>query len=255
MIIKINNYDLNYIDEGEGDAILFLHGWGSNLKSFTSAINFLKSNYRMLAIDYPGFGESEELRESFCIDDYADIVQNFLKELGIKKIILIGHSYGGRIIIKLNSRNDLPFEIEKNVLIDAAGLKDRKSLKTKTKIVVFKTLKNISRVLPVSDEKRTELEKKLRAKFGSSDYASAPKVLQDTLVRSVNEDLTSLLSNMKETLIIWGDKDTVTPMWMAKKMESEINNSGLVILHGGHFSFIDDQNTFLRVLKSYFKIV
>lgn len=254
MIIKINDYDINYIDEGNGEAVLLLHGWGSNLKCFATLKNVLKEKYRVLAIDYPGFGESENLRESFSVDDYANIVVVFLRTLNIKKVILVGHSYGGRLIIKLNSRNDLPFIIEKNVLIDAAGLKDKKDLKTKVKIITFRVLKKLSKVLPISNDKKLKLEMSLRKKFGSNDYALAPKVLQDTLVRSVNEDLTNLLKNMNETLLVWGDNDLVTPIWMAKKMESEIKNVGLVVLKGGHFSFLDDQFTFIAVIKSYFKI-
>lgn len=254
MIINIKDYAINYIDEGSGDVVLLLHGWGSNLKSFSQLINLLKLKYRVLALDYPGFGESSMLERSFSIDDYADVVVDFLKELNVEKTILVGHSYGGRIIIKLNNRNNLPFVIEKNVLIDAAGIKDKKDLKTKLKIASFKTLKKASKFLPISKDKKEELEKELKKKFGSSDYASAPKVLQETLIKSVNEDLSDLLSNMKETLIIWGDNDTVTPMWMAKKMESEIANSGLVVLSGGHFSYIDDPNTFNRVICSYFRL-
>lgn len=254
MIIKIKDYDINYIDEGTGDAVLLLHGWGANLKCFAQLIGTLKVKYRVFAIDYPGFGESGNLRESFRVDDYADIVVEFLKKMNVDKVILVGHSYGGRIIIKLNSRDNLPFTIEKNVLIDAAGIKNKQDLMSKVKITTFKTLKKIANALPISDDKKNEYENILKAKFGSKDYASAPKILQETLVKSVNEDLTDLLKNMRETLIIWGDNDTVTPMWMAKKMESIINNSGLVILKGGHFSFIDDQNTFLRVMESYLKI-
>ena len=254
MIIRIKDYDVNYIDEGNGDVVLLLHGWGANLNSFSFLIDLLKTKYRVLAFDYPGFGESEMLRESFSIDDYVDLTVDFLKEMKVEKLSLVGHSYGGRIIIKLNSRDDLPFTIDKNVLIDSAGLRDKKDLKTKIKIASFKTLKKAAKLLPISDEKKEELEKELRKKFGSSDYASAPKVLQETLVKSVNEDLTELLPNMRETLIIWGDNDTVTPMWMAKKMAEEIKDSGLVTLHGGHFSYIDDRVTFSRVIISFFKL-
>ena len=254
MIINVKGYNLNYIDEGSGTAVLLLHGWGSNIKSFLSLINILKNKYRVLAFDYPGFGDSEMLKTSFSVDDYVDIVIDFLKQLKVDKVILIGHSYGGRIIIKINSKTDLPFTIEKNILIDAAGLKDKKKLTTKLKIFTFKTLKKISKLLPISNNKKEDLEKKLRKKFGSSDYASSPKVLQDTLVKAVNEDLTDYLKNMKETLIIWGDRDFVTPMWMAKKMESEITNSGLVVLNGGHFSYIDDPIVFSKVIESYFKL-
>lgn len=254
MIIKINDYDINYIDEGKGDAVLLLHGWGSNYKSLTPLINLLKDKYRVLAIDYPGFGESSELRESFSIDDYADIVCSFLIELGINKVILVGHSYGGRIILKLNSRENLGFKIEKNVLIDAAGLKDHKDLKTLIKIHTFKTLKKLTKLMPIDEEKKSELERELKIKFGSSDYSKASKVMQETLVKAVNEDLTDLLKHMRETLLIWGDEDKVTPMWMARKMESEIKGSGLVILHGGHFSYLDDPITFMKVISSYFNL-
>lgn len=250
----INNYNINYIDSGSGPAVLLLHGWGSNLKSFTSLINLLKAKYRVLALDYPGFGESDILKKSFTVDDYCDIVVEFLKNLDVKSVILVGHSYGGRIILKLNNRKNLPFAIEKNVLIDAAGLKDKKDLRIKLKVATFKSLKYIFNLLPISKVKKDEMIKALRMKFGSSDYANAPKVLQDTLVKSVNEDLTWCLDNMKESLIIWGDKDTVTPLWMAKLMETKIRNSGIVLLNGGHFSYLDDPVTFSKVMISYFNL-
>lgn len=254
MIINIDDYNINYIDEGDGDAVLLLHGWGSDIKCFTTLINLLKTKYRVLAFDYPGFGASDKLKDSFCIDDYCDLVVKFLEEKNIKEVTLVGHSYGGRIILKLNNRKDLSFTIKRNVLIDAAGLKDRKDLKVRLKISTFKFLKNILNILPLPKIRKEELINNMRKKFGSSDYSSAPKVMQETLVRSVNEDLTYCLDNMKESLIVWGDRDTVTPMWMAKMMEARIKNSGLVVLKGGHFSFIDDAGTFSRVIISYFNL-
>ena len=254
MIINIDTYSINYIDEGEGEAVLLLHGWSSNLKSFLSLINQLKSKYRVLAFDYPGFGESSKLDRSFTVDDYADVTIRFLEKLKVDKVILVGHSYGGRIIIKLNSRNKLPFIIKKNVLIDSAGLKDKRNLKTQIRIYLFKTLKKLAYLLPVKQSTKEQLEASLKSKFGSNDYSNAPKVLQETLVKSVNEDLTYLLHNMRETLIIWGDKDKVTPMWMADTMKKSISDSGLVVLHGGHFSYIDDPIVFSKVIASYFKL-
>ena len=254
MIININDYNINYIDEGSGETVLLLHGWGSDINSFAALISMLKTKYRVLAIDYPGFGESDKLKTSFCVDDYCDIAVKFLEEKGVKEVTLVGHSYGGRIILKLNNRKDLPFTIKRNVLIDAAGLKDRKDLKVKIKVYTFKLLKNILNILPLPQIRKEELISNMRKKFGSSDYSSASKVMQETLVKSVNEDLTYCLDNMQESLIIWGDRDTVTPMWMAKMMEEKINNSGLVVLKGGHFSFIDDPGTFSRVMISYFNL-
>ena len=254
MLIKIKSYDINFIDEGSGDAILLLHGWGSNLGVFKNLIDELKEKYRVLALDLPGFGESSKLDRGFNVDDYSDIVSDFLMELNIKDVILIGHSYGARIIIKLNSRDNLPFAIKKNVLIDGAGIKDKKDFKTKAKIYTYKFLKKLTYALPISNDKKLELENKYKRKLGSSDYSSADKFLQETLVKSVNEDLTNYIKNMRETLLIWGDKDNATPLWMAKLMEKEISNAGLVVLKGGHFSFLDDPITFNRVIASYFNL-
>lgn len=253
MFAEVFGYKINYIVEGDGEPIVLLHGWGADHKCFTQLINLLKNKYKVYALDLPGFGESDDLKEPFTVDKYTDFVSKFIEEkIGDKKVILLGHSYGGRIIIKLNSRKFNKFNIDKNILIDAAGIKDKKDLKTKLKIYTFKTIKSIINILPIRNKK--QLIDKYRYKFGSRDYLTAKGYIQDTLVLSVNEDLTKLLKDMKESLIIWGDKDNTTPLYMAKIMEKEIKNSGLVVLNGGHFSFIDDQYKFLAVIKSYLKL-
>lgn len=257
MNINIKNYNINYYDKGKGQLVVFLHGWGASIDSFNSLYDLVSKKYRVVALDLPGFGKSDRLIKSFFVDDYADIVEEFIGKIvdrSDEKVILVGHSYGGRIIIKLNSRKNLLFDIDKNILIDAAGIKEKLSLETKFKIYTFKLIKNIYNLLPISEEIKKNKIDELRNKYGSSDYKNADPILKETLVKAVNEDLTSLLKNMKETLLIWGDKDTATPLWMAKIMKKEIGNSGLVILNGGHFSFIDDFYTFVEVIKSYLKI-
>ena len=136
----VKGLNINYICEGEGDLVLLLHGWGSNIKLFEATINVLKTKYKVLAMDMPGFGESEEPKEPWDVDDYVDFVLEFLKDYEFDKITLLGHSFGGRVIIKLCSR-DLPFEVEKTILVDAAGVKPKKSLKQKIKEKIYKLTK------------------------------------------------------------------------------------------------------------------
>ena len=132
MKVNIKGLDINYICEGQGDTVLLLHGWGSNITLFQSAIDLLKTKYRVIAMDMPGFGQSDEPKEPWCVDDYVDFVLEFLKDYEFDKITLLGHSFGGRVIIKLCSR-ELPFEIDKVILVDAAGVKPKKTLKQKIK--------------------------------------------------------------------------------------------------------------------------
>ena len=135
MIRTINGIKINYEEKGEGELIVLLHGWGSNIKLFANLIDLLSKKYKVAAMDMPGFGESQEPPSAWCVDDYADFVTEFLKAYDTKKVMLLGHSFGGRVIIKLNSRENLPFEITKVILVDSAGIlppkTNKKSFRTR----------------------------------------------------------------------------------------------------------------------------
>ena len=258
--MNVNIDKLNIYYEEFGDAkdnepvILFLHGWGADHRCFLPIISGIKNKYKTYALDLPGHGESSSLTRSFNVDDYKNVIIKFINLMNIKNIILIGHSYGGRIIIKINSEDNIDFNIEKNILIDSAGIKKNQSTKNKIKIITYKFAKNILNVIP-NKNKKEELLNKLKRKFGSTDYNNATPIMRETLVKSVNEDLTPLLKNMRETLLIWGENDKDTPLSDAKIMEKEIKNAGLVVLKNtGHFSFLEDKYTFEKVIKSYLKI-
>mgnify|MGYP002508523961 CR=1 FL=1 len=134
MIRTVNGIKINYEQKGEGDLIVLLHGWGSNIKLFANLIDLLSKKYTVVAMDMPGFGESEEPPSAWCVDDYVNFVIDFLKDYNTEKIMLLGHSFGGRVIIKLNSRKNLPFEITKVILVDSAGIlppkNNKKSFRT-----------------------------------------------------------------------------------------------------------------------------
>lgn len=144
------------------------------------------------------------------------------------------------------NRKTPPFEIEKIILIDAAGIKAKKSIKQKIKLLVFKIIKHF---LP------KKILNKLKNKIGSSDYRSASPMMKEILIRVVNEDLSHLLSGISyETLLIWGKYDTATPLKDGQLMEKEIKKSGLVTLEAGHYSFLEQPIIFNNVIKSFLEI-
>jgi pimeloyl-ACP methyl ester carboxylesterase len=95
-----------------------------------------------------------------------------------------------------------------------------------------------------------------RSRQGSADYRNATPIMRQCLVKAVNEDLTGLLPKIKQdTLLIWGDKDTATPIGDGKLMEEKIPNSGLAVINGtGHFSFLEQPAVFRNIMRSYFEI-
>lgn len=253
MKISIENIDINYIVEGEGDNVLILHGWGANIETIMPIFNILKQTHRVYAMDLPGFGKSHVPEEVFGSFHYADIVKEFIDKMEIDKLSLIGHSFGGKIAIILSSR--FPKLIDKVVLIDSAGLIPKRTMKYHLKVKGFKILKKLYKTLIFweTDEKKME---KLYGRFGSDDYQSSSGIMRKILVRVVNENLKPILKDIKApTLIIWGSNDDATPLYQGKIMEKEIKDSGLVIFQGaGHYSYIDDYGRFKSVIESYFNI-
>lgn len=256
MNIQIDGYNICYKISGDGEqTAIMLQGWGTHLGVYDSVANSINEKYRVIQFDFPGFGGSDEPREAWNVDAFADFFCKFVSTLNIKKATLIGHSYGGRVIIKLANRNDLPFEIERIVLIDSAGILPKKSFAQKAKIRRYKILKKIFDMKLIY-ALFPELIDDWRSRQGSADYKNATPVMRKCLVMAVNEDLTDLLKNIKQdTLLIWGDKDTATPISDAKIMEEKIPNSGLAVLEGtGHFSFLEQPAIFNNIMRSYFQI-
>lgn len=255
MYKTVNNIKINYEQKGSGDLIVLLHGWGSNIKLFANLIDLLAKKYTVVAMDMPGFGESQEPPSAWCVDDYVDFVIDFLKDYDNKNIMFLGHSFGGRVIIKLNSRNNLDFKVSKVILVDSAGImppkSNKKSFRTR-KYKFFRTILSTGIMQKIAPE---ALEK-LRVKYGSADYAAASPLMRQVLVKVVNEDLEPLIPNIKcPTLLVWGVNDTATPLSDGEKMEKLIKDSGLVKLeNAGHYSFLEQQYTFNRVMCSFMKI-
>ena len=250
MVIKIQDININYIVEGEGSPILILHGWGASIDTVRPIINILNNRYKVYALDLPGFGGSSEPKEAIDSFQYAEIVREFLKEMNIEKATFIGHSFGGKLSIILSSK--YPDLFDKLVLIDSAGLIPKRGLKYYTKVYSFKTLKFIYRKMFfwIKNEKRME---NFYKKFGSDDYRDSSGVMRQILVKVVNENLRPLLKDIKaSTLIIWGDQDDATPVYMAHIMESEIKDSGLVVFEGaGHYAYLDQYNRFTAVINAF----
>lgn len=253
--IKNETLDIDYVDEGSGDVIVLLQGWGTTASVYKTIINMLTSKYRVIAPDFPGFGRSTEPSFPYSAEDYSDFVIAFLKKLGIKKASSIGHSHGGRVIIELASRENLPIEIDKIVLMDSAGIVTKKKLSKRIRIRIYKILKNLLLIPPVKAMFPDALPA-LKKKFGSADYASSSEMMQKSMVKLVNTDYSHRLCKIKApTLLIWGDKDDATPLAHAKIMEKEIPDSGLVVIKdGGHFSYLADMGLTKSVLQSFFGI-
>lgn len=232
---------------GSGNPIILLHGWGVDISIFDSITNMLKTKYTVYAIDLPGFGKSDEPDIPYNLDDYVELLYQFIVDLDIHNPILLGHSFGGRIAIKFASL----YKVNKLILVDSAGLKQKNFIKTKSKIILYKLKKKYYKIT-----KNVIKYNDLLINSGSQDYKDASTIMKKILVKVTNEYLERYLKDITcDTLIIWGKKDDVTPYYNAIKLKKKIKNAGLVTLEGvGHFPFIESKKTFNKILKSYLEV-
>lgn len=238
MKIKIQDLNINYIQYGEGKDILLLHGWGQNIEMMKPLGDSFSNKCRITILDFPGFGESDEPKEAWNIEKYSNLLEQFIKELNIKKPVIIGHSFGGRVAIRYSSNNI----IEKLVLFGSPCIRINEELSLSVKILKkLKTLPGLN-----------SFGEYMKNYIGSRDYKAASPIMRQTLVEVVNEDLSKYAREIEEpTLLIWGEYDTEAPVKDAKELEKIMIDAALIILPGTHYAYLENLPRVVAILDKF----
>ena len=167
---------------------------------------------------------------------------------------MIAHSFGARVAIQLASEE--PALFTRLILTGAAGIRKMPTEEGKKRAEQFKRLKRLcetAKKVKVFGSLPEKMEEKLRRKYGSADYNALDEEMRKTFVKVINLDLTDRLPLIQQpTLLLWGDADTETPLWMGKKMEELIPDAGLVVLEGGtHFAYLEQRARFCAIARHF----
>lgn len=238
---QYKNQSIYYSDNHkDAPCIVLLHGWGQSSELMKPIQQHYEHDFRVLNIDCAGFGLSDPLQDVWGISDYADSVIVLLKKLNVSNPIIIAHSFGARIAIVVANK----IQVSKMILTGAAGIKPKKSLATKMRILFYKSAKQVLKLPGLS-----QFQPRLQSAFGSEDYKNTSGFLRQSFVRIVNEDLTAQLSFiLAPTLLIWGEHDDATPLWMGQLMEKLIPDAGLVVFEeDDHYAYLHQLKRFLTV--------
>jgi len=221
--IKYNNksFDISYeiINPSLKKDIIILHGWGSNKDIMSSVFKNNLATFRHIYIDLPGFGKSSN-NYVLTTNDYVNIVELFLKEIKATKDSILGHSYGGKVAVKLNPKN--------LILLSSAGILEEKSTKVKTKIKIAKFFNSIGLG-------------GLTKIFRSSDVENMSQHMYETFKNVVNEDFTKEFENYKgKAFIFWGEEDSATSLISGKKISHLIKDNEFKSYKGNHYFFVEN---------------
>lgn len=240
LIKKIMETDINYVDYGEGkNTVVLLHGWGQNIEMMKPIGDKLIKENRVIIVDLPGFGESNEPDTIWTMYDYAECIHELLKSLKVKNPILVGHSFGGKISLIYASK----YEVNKLVLFGSPFKKEIKKLSLKTRI-----LKKLKKVPGLN-----KLEGFAKKHIGSRDYKQASDFMRKILVEHVNLDITEEVKKIKcPTIMIWGTMDTEVPIERAYELEKLISDSSVIPYEGcTHYAYLERLNQTVSILKNF----
>lgn len=233
--------------EGEGQDILLLHGWGQNKEMMINIFEHFKDRFHVWSIDFPGFGESDDPKEAWGVEDYESFLEDFIRINQIVHPIIIAHSFGCRVAIRYEAKTQ---NAKKMCLTGAAGIRPKHGLDWQIKTKAYKAGKWFLKATG-QNEKLEQMQKNA----GSEDYRNAQGVMRETFVKVVNDDVSDILKDVKcSVLLVWGEFDTAAPLWMGQQMEKEMPDAGLAIFEGDdHWAYWHQASRFNAVLDIFLK--
>lgn len=240
-MFKYDDITINYKDFGnkDGTPIIYLHGWGQNIEMMEPIAKPFAKDHRLIILDLPGFGKSEEPKYAWTLDDFVEMLHSLLNELKIENPNLIGHSFGGKISLLYASK----YNVNKLILLSSPY--KIKLKKTSLKVRILKKAKNIPGLGNIAE--------KMKKHLGSTDYKNASPIMRDILVKHVNNDLTESAKKIKcPTFIIWGSNDDAVPVEDAYDLEKLIPNCGLTVYPGcSHYAYLERLTQTNAIIKSF----
>ena len=258
---KIDGLKVRYLESGKGKKrhVLFIHGLGSAADRWMKIPDELSSDFHSIAIDLPGFGESDKPgKMDYTIDQFRQIIISFLKEISIhtEPTSLIGHSLGGYIASEVAIQNQN--HIQQLVLIDSSGMLEKptpileeyfEAAMNPSKVNVRKAFEKM-----VADPKRipTQLVDGFIRRI---NMPNAKHAFESTLVNSATTQIG--LNRLRKintipTLILWGVHDKVIPLEHSKFFKESINDSRLeIIKDAGHAPFAEKPDQVCELLKNF----
>lgn len=233
--VQIQNHRVNYEKIGRGPLVVLLHGWANTWEAWLPIVPLLADHFTLVIPDLPGFGQSEGPSTGWTTDEYSTWLGAFLaaikKTVGKDIAALIGHSYGGKLA-SLYTSQKTSLQPSKLVLIDASGIP--RSLTTKQKFLSL-----LAKVTPpwLKGSISSKLKGQVYSTFeADSDYLTENEAHKATLRKILKENLAKKLSFIDiPTLIIWGEKDTDTPINLGRQFHALIPESQFVTYPTGHF--------------------
>lgn len=235
---------MSYYITGKGEEIVILHGWGRSFNDFTNITNALVNDYKIIGVDFLGFGSSDTPSRPLDVYDYTNHLKLLLNKIGVSKPIIIAHSFGGRIAINYCKDN----EVSKLILVSSAGIR-HDVIKKKIKVIKYKILKRYYKIFNKNKYENLILHS------GSKDFQNSEGVLRKTLSNVIKYNGKKDLKKINgKVYLLWGIYDEETKYKDALIMKKILKNAKLIPFYNSkHFCYLEEEEKFIKELKKILK--
>lgn len=268
--VQVNDVLVHYRDEGnraDSTPIVLIHGTAASLHTWEAWVKELKGTHRVIRMDLPAYGLTGPNKTGdYSQEYYAQFIHRFLEKLGVKKCILGGNSLGGAIAWRYAL--NYPTEVSKLILIDAAGYPmESKSVPMAFQLAGMPVIKNLFKyvtprfIVEKSIENvyadKTKVEPELVDRYFNLALRAGNRQAfidrMSTFKTLLNDSTYLQIKNIKtQTLILWGDKDLLIPVTVAKNFHADLPNDTLVVLKNlGHTPMEENPKQSLQVLINF----
>lgn len=226
--------------------ILILHGWNVESPKYNPLVQLLtKKGHRVVIMDMPGFGKEAPPSRPFALHDYVSFVRTIMKKNRMKRPLVIGHSFGGRVGIILAAEH--PKLVGSLILTGVPGFLPESDAKVSFYYALAR-LGSLIFSIPVLSLCKDIARKILYKAAGATDYYRAEGIMRETFKLIIREDLVEPMKKLDlPVTIVWGSDDMTTPLWIAEKMHETIKGSKLSVIEGGrHCAIYDMPEEFVK---------
>ncbi|UPM53331.1 alpha/beta fold hydrolase [Gottfriedia acidiceleris] len=254
--VELENLSIAYKDQGKGKPIVLIHGFMGSHAYWEKVIPKLAEDYRVIAVDLPGHGDSTAIKEEHSIEDYADVLKDFLDQLNIKQITLFGHSLGGYITLAFAERYSN--YINGFSLIHSTAYPDSEEAK-KGRVSTSEKVKNEG-VKNVVDGLIPKLFSPKNIQTNSSEINQAKQIGYKTSVVGTVNALVSMKNRpdrnhvLNDTslpvLLLAGKDDQIIPPEKTFSVEKE-NIKTVTLNNAGHMSMYESPEELINEMKNF----
>ena len=247
---------VHYEVYGRGRPVILLHGWLGSWGLWQETMTQLGRYYRTYALDFWGFGESGKKRESYAVQDFVSLVDQFMEQLGIVQAPLVGHSMGGTVSLLVAIQ--YPQRVSRTVVIGSpiAGSSLSFLLKMFGRRLVAYIVHNNPWILRIGFRILAPLYTRDRRWPEMMDRDLSQTTLESFLMSIASLRRTDLRPQLPQIKIpamgMYGDKDVVVNPQQWRPMLEGIPHARVERFHNaGHFIMLDEPKKFSETLLDF----